>query len=77
MPYLGFFSPRVPFSAISTTFELIEETSGRLKIIEILANFLRSVIVLSPDDLLYCIYLCLGKVAPSFEGKLWNSFLFM
>lgn len=49
--------------------ELIENTSGRLKTIEILANFFRSVIVLTPDDLLHCVYLCLNKVAPSFEGN--------
>lgn len=47
---------------------LIENTNGRLKIIEILANFFRSVIVLYPDDLLQCVYLCLNKVAPAFKG---------
>lgn len=36
--------------------------------IDILSNFFRSVIVLSPDDLLPSVYLCLNKVAPSFEG---------
>ncbi|KAL7645070.1 UNVERIFIED_CONTAM: hypothetical protein RMT77_003448 [Armadillidium vulgare] len=58
----------VPFSALSKTFEIIEDTSGRLKTVEILSNFLRSVIILSPSDLLFCIYLCMNKVAPSFEG---------
>ena len=65
------FTHRVPFSALCRTFELIENTSGRLKTIEILSNFLRSVIVLSPKDFLNCIYLCLNKVAPSFEGKIF------
>lgn len=36
--------------------------------IEILSNFFRSVIVLSPQDLLPSVYLCLNKVAPAFEG---------
>ncbi|GFT65082.1 DNA ligase 1 [Nephila pilipes] len=36
--------------------------------IEILSNFLRSVIVLSPDDLLCCVYLCLNRLAPEYEG---------
>ena len=36
--------------------------------IEILSNFLRSVIVLTPGDLLQCIYLCLNKIAPAYEG---------
>ena len=35
---------------------------------EMLCNFFRSVIVLSPDDLLQCIYLCLNKIAPAYEG---------
>ncbi|KAK3857353.1 hypothetical protein Pcinc_036392 [Petrolisthes cinctipes] len=61
-------SERVPYLALARTMELIENTSGRLRTIEILANFYRSVIVLSPDDLLYCVYLCLNKVAPAFEG---------
>lgn len=35
---------------------------------EILSNYFRSVIVLSPYDLLPSIYLCLNQVAPAFEG---------
>lgn len=35
---------------------------------EILSNFLRSVIALSPADLLPCVYLCLNKLAPAYEG---------
>lgn len=61
---------RTPYLALAKTMELIESTSGRLKTIEMLANFFRSVIVLSPDDLLQCVYLCLNKVAPAFEGLL-------
>ncbi|KAK9295569.1 hypothetical protein QLX08_010133 [Tetragonisca angustula] len=59
---------RVPYIALTRTLELIEETSARLKIIEILSNYLRSVIVLSPDDLLPSIYLCLNQLAPAYEG---------
>lgn len=36
--------------------------------IEILANYFRSVIVLSPNDLLPSIYLCLNKVVPDYMG---------
>ncbi len=43
--------------------------NSRLKIIEILSNFFRSVIVLSPADLLHCVYLCLNKVAPAYKGQ--------
>ena len=48
--------------------QAIEATSGRLKTIEILANYFRSVMVLTPDDLLLSVYLCLNKLAPAYEG---------
>lgn len=54
--------------ALARTFQLIEETSGRLKMIETLSNFFRSVIVLSPNDLMACVYLCLNQLAPTYEG---------
>ena len=47
---------------------LISLLFSRLKSIEILSNFLSSVIVLSPDDLVSCVYLCLNKLAPAYEG---------
>jgi len=47
---------------------MIEGTSSRLKMIEILKNFLRSVMILSPNDLVRCVYLCLNKLAPAYEG---------
>ncbi|OXU25784.1 hypothetical protein TSAR_010907 [Trichomalopsis sarcophagae] len=59
---------KVPYLALTRTFELIEDISARLKIIEILSNYFRSVIVLSPDDLLASIYLCLNQLAPAYEG---------
>nr|CAD7575313.1 unnamed protein product [Timema californicum] len=59
---------KVPYSALARTLEKIENVSARLKMIEILSNYFRSVIVLSPDDLLASIYLCLNKLAPAYEG---------
>ncbi|XP_015603260.1 DNA ligase 1 isoform X2 [Cephus cinctus] len=59
---------KVPYAALTRTLEIIEDTSARLKIIEILSNYLRSVIVLSPNDLLPSIYLCLNNLAPAYEG---------
>jgi len=59
---------RVPYLAVARTFQAIEDTSARLKITSILSNFFRSVIALSPDDLLPCVYLCLNKLAPAYEG---------
>ncbi|KAL0125125.1 hypothetical protein PUN28_004337 [Cardiocondyla obscurior] len=59
---------KTPYSAFARTLEIIEETSARLKIIEILSNYFRSVIVLSPMDLLPSVYLCLNQLAPAYEG---------
>ena len=69
---IQFFFNRVPYLALAKTFEKIENTSGRLKTIEILSNLIRSIIVLTPDDLLHCIYLCLNCVAPAFTGEISN-----
>ncbi|CAG2111169.1 unnamed protein product [Medioppia subpectinata] len=59
---------RVPYLAFASTLKMIEDTSGRLKMIEILSNYFRSVIALSSDDLIKSIYLCLNKVCPDYEG---------
>nr|XP_040233716.2 DNA ligase 1 isoform X1 [Anopheles coluzzii] len=59
---------RVPYLALARTFQMIEETSGRLRMIEILSNYFRSVILLSPHDLLASVYLCLNQLAPAYEG---------
>ncbi|XP_036419526.1 DNA ligase 1 isoform X2 [Colossoma macropomum] len=59
---------KVPYLAVARTFEKIEEDSGRLRNIETLSNLLRSVILLSPDDLLCCVYLCLNQLGPAYQG---------
>ncbi|XP_031849684.1 DNA ligase 1 [Nomia melanderi] len=59
---------KVPYIALTRTLELIEDTSARLKIVEILSNYFRSVIALSPNDLLPSVYLCLNQLAPAYEG---------
>merc|ERR1719414_204716 len=59
---------KTPYLAFAKTLQAIEATSGRLKTIEILANYFRSVIVLTPDDLLLSVYLCLNRLAPAYEG---------
>lgn len=60
----------MPYIALTRTLELIEETSARLKMIEILSNYFRSLIVLSPEDLLPSVYLCLNQLAPAYEGQI-------
>lgn len=51
---------------------MIEDTKGRYKMVEILANFLSSVLLLNPDDLLSCIYLSINQLAPAYEGNVIN-----
>nr|XP_057942553.1 DNA ligase 1 [Doryrhamphus excisus] len=59
---------KVPYLAVARTFEKIEQDSGRLRNIETLANLFRSVVLLSPDDLLCCVYLCLNQLGPAYLG---------
>uniref|UniRef100_T1JW70 DNA ligase n=2 Tax=Tetranychus urticae TaxID=32264 RepID=T1JW70_TETUR len=59
---------KTPFIYFTLTLKAIEEVSSRLKMIEILANYLWSVKSKSPDDLLPSIYLCLNKLGPAYEG---------
>uniref|UniRef100_A0A8D3E897 DNA ligase n=1 Tax=Scophthalmus maximus TaxID=52904 RepID=A0A8D3E897_SCOMX len=40
----------------------------KLRNIETLSNLLRSVLLLSPDDLLCCVYLCLNQLGPAYLG---------
>ena len=39
-----------------------------MEIIRILSNFFRSVRCLTPSDLVHCVYLCVNKVAPEYDG---------
>jgi DNA ligase-1 len=57
-----------PYQAFARALEAIEGTSGRLKTIEILANYFRSVMVLTPSDLIPSVYMCLNRLAPEYEG---------
>lgn len=52
----------VPYSALSELFEKVENEPKRLKIIGLVSDFLRSVIAISPNELLACVYLCCNKV---------------
>ncbi|XP_022119718.2 DNA ligase 1 [Pieris rapae] len=58
----------VPYLALAKTLENIEATSARLKMIDILSNYLRSVMLLTPEDLLPSIYLCLNQLAPAYHS---------
>lgn len=58
----------VPYMACAMTLKAIEEESSRLRMIEILSNFLSSVMLLSPQETTASIYLFSNKVAPDYEG---------
>lgn len=58
----------IPYLALATTLKEIEDNSSRLKMIEILSNFLQSVIYLSSKELPRCIYLMLNQLGPAYEG---------
>ena len=58
----------MPYIALAKTFEPNEDVSARLKIIEILSNFFRSVIAFSPDELLSTLYLSLNQLTPAYVG---------
>lgn len=60
---------RIPYLAFCQTLECIDEHSSRLKMIEVLRNFFRSCLALTPDDLIFAVYLCLNKTAPDYEGQ--------
>ena len=59
----------MPYIAVAKTFKQIEEEPGRLKITMTLTNLFRSAIVLSPKDVLSCVYLSLNKLGPAYEGQ--------
>jgi len=59
---------KTPYLALAKTLQAIEDTSGRLKTIEILSNYFRSVMVQTPDDLLPSVYMTLNRLAPAWEG---------
>lgn len=59
---------KVPYLAVARTFEKIEEVSARLRIVETLSNLLRSVVALSPADLLTILYLSLNQLGPPQQG---------
>jgi len=58
----------IPYLALAHTLRDIEQNSSRLKMIEILSNFLQSVIYLSPKELPTCIYLMLNQLGPAYQG---------
>ncbi|KAL0450046.1 UNVERIFIED_CONTAM: DNA ligase 6 [Sesamum latifolium] len=57
-----------PYIHIARTFGLVEEEKGKLKATSMLCNMFRSLLVLSPEDVLPTVYLCTNKIAPEHEN---------
>jgi DNA ligase-1 len=58
----------VPYQALAATFQCVEATTQRLEIVDMVSNFFRSVMVLTPEDLVPCVYLCTNDLAPAYDG---------
>jgi hypothetical protein len=58
----------VPYSALCATFDTISSTTKRLEILSHLTKFYRTVIEITPDNLLQTVYLTINRIAPDYEG---------
>ncbi|PIN13556.1 ATP-dependent DNA ligase I [Handroanthus impetiginosus] len=61
-----------PYIHIARTFDLVEEEKGKLKATTMLCNMFRSLLALSPADVLPAVYLCTNKIAPDHENMELN-----
>ncbi|KAJ3193123.1 tRNA ligase [Irineochytrium annulatum] len=59
----------VPYAVLCQVFEQMEATTKRLEITSLLCKFFTNVILLSPQCLVECVYLCVNKVYPEYLGK--------
>ncbi|XP_057487838.1 DNA ligase 6 isoform X2 [Actinidia eriantha] len=61
-----------PYIHIARTFDLVEDEKGKIKATSMLCNMFRSLLALSPEDVLPAVYLCTNKIAPDHENKVRN-----
>ncbi|KAK9700226.1 hypothetical protein RND81_08G224900 [Saponaria officinalis] len=57
-----------PYIHLSRTFDLVEAEKGKIKATSMLCNMFRSLLALSPDDVLPAVYLCTNKIAADHEN---------
>lgn len=61
-----------PYIHLARTFDLVEDEKGKIKATSMLCNMFRSLLALSPEDVLPAVYLCTNKIAPDHENKELN-----
>jgi len=62
----------VPFSFLTDTFEEVSKIKGehsKEKIVQIISNMYRSILILKPDQLILAYYFCILKIAPDYEPQ--------
>jgi len=57
-----------PYLHLARTFDLVEKEKGKIKTTAIFCNMFRSLLALSPDDVLPAVYLCTNKISPDHEN---------
>ncbi|XP_020099451.1 DNA ligase 6 [Ananas comosus] len=61
-----------PFLHLARTFDLVEQEKGKIKTNAMLCNMFRSLLALSPDDVLPAVYLCTNRIAADHENMELN-----
>ncbi|CAL9159626.1 unnamed protein product [Musa hybrid cultivar] len=61
-----------PYLHLALTFDLVEQVRGKIKTTSMLSNMFRSLLALSPDDVLPALYLCTNKIAADHENMELN-----
>ncbi|KAK9066931.1 hypothetical protein SSX86_014255 [Deinandra increscens subsp. villosa] len=57
-----------PYLHLARTFSLLEDEKGKIRATSMLCNMFRSLLILSPEDVLPAVYLCTNKIAPDHEN---------
>ncbi|PAN29161.2 hypothetical protein PAHAL_5G202700 [Panicum hallii] len=61
-----------PYLHLARTFDLVQKEKGKIKTTAIFCNMFRSLLALSPDDVLPAVYLCTNKISPDHENMELN-----
>ncbi|KAL5743380.1 hypothetical protein ACOSQ2_026496 [Xanthoceras sorbifolium] len=57
-----------PYIHLARTFDVVEAEKGKIKAMSMLCNMFRSLLALSPEDVLPAMYLCTNKIAADHEN---------